>query len=258
MTNNKSNIFQKKYSDSYDSLYYDKNYPKEVDYLLKVFSRYGLKGKKILDLGCGTGTHAIILAKRGYNVVGIDRSSEMIKHAREKAKKDNVKNVKFISADIRNIKLDYKFDAVISMFAVMGYMNESEDLVKVFRTAKKLLNKKGLFLFDIWNGFAVLEDRPKYKIKKVKEKDETMIRVTKPKMDWLNNAVDINFELFRAVNKRLIRVAGENHRMRFFFPQEIFYFMKASGFSKIELRPFLKLKGNLKENDWNMTVIGQL
>lgn len=77
-----------RYSNYYDTLYEDKNYGAECDFIETIFSKFYLAPvKHILDLGCGTGGHAIPLAQRGYHVTGIDRSEEMLKKAEEKARR---------------------------------------------------------------------------------------------------------------------------------------------------------------------------
>jgi len=77
-------VFGQAYADQYDLLYHDKDYEAECDLLEEVFRRYGQEPiKSILDLGCGTGNHAILLARRGYRVTGVDLSADMLAHARE-------------------------------------------------------------------------------------------------------------------------------------------------------------------------------
>ena len=82
-----------KFGDYYDLIYQGTvNYEKECDALEKIFAKLcQRKPKSILDVGCGTGSHAVILSKRGYNVTGIDISKTMIKKAKEKAKKETNK-----------------------------------------------------------------------------------------------------------------------------------------------------------------------
>ncbi len=79
-------VFGQDYADQYDLLYTDKDYEAECDLIEEVFRKYG-NGRisTILDLGCGTGNHAIPLASRGYHVTGIDISEDMITHAQKKA-----------------------------------------------------------------------------------------------------------------------------------------------------------------------------
>ena len=126
-------IFQN-YANFYDIMYQDKDYRAECDFLELIFSQYSNKPiKTILDLGCGTGGHTLILTERGFKVMGIDLSGEMLEISRKKANERKL-NIEFIQGDIRNLKLNQKFDAVISMFAVMSYQIANEDLISAFKT----------------------------------------------------------------------------------------------------------------------------
>ena len=74
------------YAQFYDSLYQEKDYDIECDFLEKIFTHYAQSPiVSILDLGCGTGGHAIPMAHRGYQVTGVDLSKEMLAQARQKS-----------------------------------------------------------------------------------------------------------------------------------------------------------------------------
>ena len=73
-----NDIFGEAYAQQYDLLYQGKNYDAEVALLERLFAKHDLTGNAVLDLGCGTGQHAIRLARRGYEVTGVDRSPEML------------------------------------------------------------------------------------------------------------------------------------------------------------------------------------
>ena len=78
-------VFGADYAAAYDVLYHDKDYAAECDLIERVFAEYGdRKIQGVLDLGCGTGGHAALLAERGYTVVGVDRSADMLRRARER------------------------------------------------------------------------------------------------------------------------------------------------------------------------------
>lgn len=251
------NVFGKEYAAVYNYLYRDKNYMEECDFIEKVFKRSGIKVKSILDLGCGTGGHALVLARRGYNVVGVDRSKEMLKIAKNKAKNANL-DIEFIEGDITNINLNRKFDAVISMFAVMSYQTTNSAIENVCKTAKKHLFAGGIFLFDCWFGPAVLVEKPCVRVKEINlNKNEKIIRFTEPVLDILNHTVETRFKVLRIRNSCVVNETNESHLMRFLFPQEIKYFLEIAGFKKIEFCPFLKLGKSLTEHDWNMTVIAK-
>src|SRR5918999_826846 len=96
-------LFGSEYADAYDVLYKDKDYVEESRLLDRLLQTYGNGPvRSVLDLGCGTGNHALPLAKRGYAVVGVDRSAGMLKSARKKAASGQVDGKpNFYHGDIR-------------------------------------------------------------------------------------------------------------------------------------------------------------
>ena len=85
-------VFRKEYSTAYDHLYHDKDYEKECDFIETIFQKFTSEVKTILDLGSGTGGHALILSRRGYKIAGIDRSEDMLKIAKKRASDENLVN----------------------------------------------------------------------------------------------------------------------------------------------------------------------
>ena len=94
------------YSSSYDLFYRTKDYSGEVALLQQILQAAGMGSKRlgILDLGCGTGGHALLLAKLGYDVIGLDRSASMLEQARRKAAEEN-STVTWIQASSTDFKL---------------------------------------------------------------------------------------------------------------------------------------------------------
>jgi SAM-dependent methyltransferase len=248
-------VFGEEYARSYDLLYRDKNYEKECDFIEETFKRNNYLPKSILDLGCGTGNHALVLAKRGYKVTGIDRSAQMLAIARRKAQ-DAGLDINFIEGNITNAEFEGKFDAVISMFAVMSYMPANEDVAAVCKIANNVLVPGGIFIFDCWHGSAVIADKPGVRIKEMDAGDgEKVIRFTEPEIDFIHHLVKVNFRIWHVKDGKILETR-ETHPMRFFFPQEIRYYMEIAGFNKTELYPFLDSGRALTEKDWNMSVVG--
>lgn len=249
-------VFRKDYASSYDSLYHDKPYEKECSFMESLFKKYTKKVKTILDLGCGTGGHAVILARRGYEVTGVDRSDEMLASAGKKAKKAGRK-IDFHRSSIQSLNLNKKFDAVIAMFAVISYQTENEDLAVALETVEKHLKPGGIFIFDAWNGLAVIADHPGQRIKEVESGKDRIIRIANAKIDVLSHIAYINFKVLTLKQGTLVSETEEMHNLRFLFPQEIRYFLQTAGFSKVNFCPFLESEKKLRGSDWNMTVIAR-
>ena len=142
-----SKVFGKEYAHQYDTFYHNKNYEAECDLIEEVFRRYANKPvKSILDLGCGTGNHAIPLAKRGYQITGVDLSPEMITQAKAKLQSQTSQSQfkpDFFEGDVRCLDLNQTFDVVIMMFAVLGYQLTNDDVSDTLRTVSRHLKQGG-------------------------------------------------------------------------------------------------------------------
>ncbi len=108
----------------------------------------------ILDLGCGRGRHSITHAERGYNVLGVDLSKEVIDKATEIARERGLKNLRFEVGDMRR-PLDKKFDAVVNLFTTFGYFLRDNENARVVQSVEKMLDNDGVFILDYLNAYKV-------------------------------------------------------------------------------------------------------
>ena len=130
----------------YDRIYWWKDYDQEVNFLTKVLGRYGVGGRRILDVACGTGNHAKILAARGYDVVGVDISDDMLSIARTKVKS----HARFLRGDMRNLDavVDGRYDAAICLFSAISYNRTRPDLKRTLQGLHHHLRARGVVVFD--------------------------------------------------------------------------------------------------------------
>ncbi len=108
------------------------------------------KNAKILDSACGTGRHSIILAEKGYEVFGFDLSKNLLSLARQSSTNLKLK-LKFFNADLRNVCLNLKFDAIFNLFTSFGYFESDDENFRFFENAYQMLNDGGYFIFDYLN-----------------------------------------------------------------------------------------------------------
>ena len=101
----------------------------------------------ILDLGCGTGTLTELLARRGYDMIGVDNSQEMLQIAMDKRSRSGL-DILYLLQDMRSFELYGTVGAVISVCDSINYLLEDEDVVKTFRLVNNYLFPEGVFIFD--------------------------------------------------------------------------------------------------------------
>ena len=229
------NVFQD-YAKYYDLLYKDKNYEQEVNYIESLIKKYSKNSKSILELGCGTGKHALLLGQKGYEVCGVDISAKMVEQAKKRFEeyKGLENKVSFHHGDMRSFKINKTFDTVVSLFHVMSYQTTNKDLLNSFLTASKHLEKDGVFIFDCWYGPAVLSDKPSDRIKKIEKDNFLLTRVANSKMNANDNIVDVNYKICIQDKKSGIENRFEEvHKMRYLFKPEIEMFLDKAGLSLI-------------------------
>lgn len=134
-----------KEAESYDA-FNEKNSRPINQFIETIFHKH--KVKSVLDLTCGTGSQVFWLTKCGYEVIGTDINSKMLKIAQDKAKQANLP-IKFIKGDMRTLKVG-KFDAVITIFNAIGHLTKL-DFEKALQNVHQNLKDNGLYIFDIFN-----------------------------------------------------------------------------------------------------------
>lgn len=257
-----SGIFGPAYAAVYDALYGDKNYAGESDLIAHLLTLHADRPvASVLDLGCGTGGHALPLAARGLCVTGVDRSPAMLARARAKSAEmtagtagTTVAAPRFIQADVRTLRLGRVFDAAIMMFAVLGYQQDDEALLATLASVRRHLPPSGLFLFDIWYGPAVLAQRPEDRVRTISQADERILRTTRSALDIRAQICRIDFHVLRLAGDRIVGEDRETHAMRFFFDRELGLALAACGFRLEALRAFPDVAREPDETTW--TVIG--
>lgn len=249
------------YANYYDLLYKDKDYRAEAQHVSRVLQKCGHGIKSILELGCGTGSHAVHLVRNGYTIHGVDLSEAMLVRAeRNKKNLDPTLSgrLSFSMGDIRYVRLEDTYDAVISLFHVISYLPNNKDIMSVLSTAKSHLKKGGIFLFDCWYGPAVLSEQPERREKRFENDRFRIFRVAEPKLIANANIVEVNYRLSveEKTNGRIEKIE-ETHRMRYFFKPEIELFFSLAGF---ELFEFFEWMTGLEPelNSWNVCFVGKL
>ena len=133
----------------YDAFTYDVGYAAWADYIEKHFQRRGLPGKTVLDLACGTGSLTRELALRGYEMIGVDLSPEMLAEAAEKNRDVGEVPPMFLCQPMEKLDLYGTIDACVCCLDSVNYVTDPKKLQKAFERVHLFLMPGGLFLFDV-------------------------------------------------------------------------------------------------------------
>ena len=124
-------------------------YEEWCEYLAALFQENGIQDGLVLDLGCGTGKLTRLMEQKGYDMIGVDNSFEMLDIARETASE----NILYLMQDMREFELYGTVRAIYSACDSVNYILEEEELLEVFKLVNNYLDPGGIFVFDINSSF---------------------------------------------------------------------------------------------------------
>ncbi len=248
------------YARYYDLLYRDKDYPAEARYVHGLIQRYAPGARSILELGCGTGAHAVEFAWLGHEVHGVDISEGMLERARTRQTLEAPEvaaRLTFSAGDVRSFRAGRRFDAVTALFHVVSYQVNDEDLASTFATAADHLAPGGVFLFDCWYGPAVLSDPPVVRVKRLEDSNTRILRIAEPTMYFNENVthVDYQVQVTDLASGRMEEIQ-ERHRMRYLFGPELKLCLQAVGLEPVHLSKWMGDEAASAET-WNAVMVGR-
>jgi SAM-dependent methyltransferase len=223
------------YARYYDLLYENKEYQAETEFVHGQLGKMAAPGKDLLELGCGTGRHALAFTALGWKVTGVDLSPGMVQQAQARAKQTPARlRPNFAVGDMTSLRLGRRYDAVVSLFHVMGYQTTNRQLAAACQTAASHLQPGGVFFFDYWFGPAVLTTPPSVRVKRFEDDLLLVTRVSEPRLEPAHNVVNVDIDVL-VENKRTHRLdrIKEQHRVRYFFVPELEYMLAAAGLEVI-------------------------
>ena len=137
-----------KFARVYDLFMDNIDYEEWADYIQKHLEEQGIRDGLVLELGCGTGTMTGLLAQKGYDMIGVDNSEEMLAEAMEK-KMESGQDILYLLQDMQEFELYGTVRAVVSVCDSLNYITEEEELEHVFALVNNYLDPHGIFLFDM-------------------------------------------------------------------------------------------------------------
>ena len=247
-------LFFENYGKKYDSESFTRGTIGECDFI-EAEIKFD-KSLKILDVGCGTGRHAIELTRRGYRVTGIDLSEAQLKRAREKAQAENL-SIDFQCQDARNLPFEGEFDVAI-MLCEGGFplMETDEMNYEILKSVTKSLKLQSKFIFTTLNGlFPLYHSVSDFCSAGAVEGTSTLRDSTFDLMTFRDHNI-LEFE-DDSGNKKTVEC-----NERYYVPSEITWLLKSLGYRTIDIfgarLGAYSREDKLTTDDFEMLVVAEI
>jgi len=230
----------------------DIDYKHWADYIEEIFRLCDKKPSLVLDIGCGTGSFCLEMAKRNYDMIGIDISSEMLACARQKCIEAN-QDILLLNQDMRNFELYGTVDAVVCLLDSLNYLTNKRDVKRLFKLVNNYLNPGGVFIFDINSQYKfekILGNNVFYSI------DDNITYIWQNFYNKRRKICEFDLTFFIKDNGYYKRY-DEFHEERAYSLEDIKEFIKCSGLKLIAMYDNLSFKAPKKTSERIFVVCGK-
>jgi len=226
------NMFKAELAKYYDVMHQYRNYDKECSFADGLIKRKVPEARRVLDICCGTGEHAIRMARLGYEVTGVDQSQDMLDIATSKAMVSGL-SIDFICKDVFKLGIKEKFEVAYCLGYTFLYMMTNSDVRRFFKAIRDALLPAGLFLFDFINGLSLIKDFDKDEFI-YEHKNATIRQHDRWCLDEKRGVKHLEFE-YEITDRegRVQRISAEEY-VRIFYDDDVQVLLADCGFTNIE------------------------
>ena len=214
---------------SYDRLTNDVDYGAVVDFYMEILRREGLKPRTAVDLACGTGSVAVLLAQMGMEVTGVDLSEDMLTQAMDKVW-DMENRPRFICQNLAELHLYRGVDLAVCALDSLDYITNPDDCKAAIARVYKALNPGGIFIFDV----NTLEKLQAMDGQVFLDEDEDVFCVWRGEFDEETNICTYGMDLFQRQGSVWVR-SQEEHQEYAYSQSQLTNYLKGAGFTHVEV-----------------------
>jgi SAM-dependent methyltransferase len=247
-----------RHAELYDLFYADKPYAAEAAFVAKLLADGGVPPNgQILELACGTGRHAFELEKRGYRVVASDYSPDMLACA-ARAKQAAQSRVEFVEQDMRRLDVRGRpFDAIVSLFDSIGYVQTNEALLQVLAGAHRHLRPDGLLVIEFWHAAAMLRSYDPVRVRHFRSQSGEVIRISETRLDHARQIAQVSYTILEVGDDGSTRRLQETQTNRYFLVQEMAGWLDRGGFEPLRWCSGFDADRPIDGETWHVVVVAR-
>jgi ubiquinone/menaquinone biosynthesis C-methylase UbiE len=252
-------FYRGRYAELYDLFYADKPYAAEARFVFDRMAAFGNgPPRRILELACGTGAHALALAELGASVEASDCSQSMVEVAREKLVNAGPASVSFSVCDMQALPTpEQPFDAAVCLFDSIGYVQTDEALAQVFDGVRRSLKPGGLFVFEYWHAPTMSRRFDPLRVRRLQRDETTVLRLSETSLVPGRPIARVKYDIYE------LRPGGdydhltETQSNRFFSVDEMDRFARAHGFTPAASYGGFDLDAPITDETWHVVAVWQ-
>ena len=247
-----------RHAELYDLFYADKRYAEEALFVHHCLQRYSsAPSNRLLELACGTGSHAFELEKFGYQIVATDCSEDMLAIARSKARRVD-STVDFCAQDMTALSVsDGPFDAVACLFDSIGFVGTNERISLVLQNVYRHLRPEGLFVFEFWHAAAMLRSYDPIRVRRWHTDRGEVIRISETRLSCAEQLSHVTYSVHELNNDGTHMTVKETQTNRYFLVQEMSHWLTSSGFMPVKWFAGFSPEENIDEETWHIVAVAR-
>lgn len=223
-----------RHAELYDLFYADKPYAAEARFLHDALALHARGStRRVLDLACGTGRHALALEALGHEVTGVDHSRSMLAVARARAAAAH-SLVRFEEGDLRALALDgAPYDAALCLFDSIGYVAENEALGRTLRGIFPNVRAGGLLAVEFWHAATMLRNHDPVRVRRWSLPGCDVVRISETTLDVPRQLATVSYTVYEHRVDGTYTQFREVQTNRYFLVQEMAHWLSAAGFQPV-------------------------
>jgi SAM-dependent methyltransferase len=248
-----------RHAELYDLFYSEKPYTDEAGFVDDLLREHTSDARRILELACGTGRHAIELERRGYEIVATDYSADMLACAKRRGAAAGSR-VQFELADMRRLSecsatVGAKFDAAYALFDSIGYVQTNEAIGDVLRSVRDVLVPGGVFVFEFWHAAAMLRSFDPLRVRKWTTDSGEVLRISRTSLDVSLQLSHVAYEIFELRRDGTYDRIEETQTNRYFLVQEMAAFVASAGLEQVAWHAGFSRETKIDAETWHVVAV---
>jgi SAM-dependent methyltransferase len=250
--------YEGRHAELYDLFYAAKDYEAEARFVHeRLLQAAQGSARRVVDLACGTGRHAIALERLGHEVVGVDHSPSMIEVARRRAAREGAA-ARFEVGDLAALQVPRApFDAATCLFDAIGYVGTNEALARTFAGIHAAVRPGGLLVFEFWHAAAMLREFDPARVRRFDVPEGQVVRVSETELDCERQLARVTYTVLERRSDGAFASFQETQTNRYFLVQEMAHWLTSSGFEPLSFLDGFSLEGRVTERTWHVVAVAR-